>query len=207
MKGKYKLNDLKNNFVKYNFKKLGDIDISDWVQNLEKVKESDWDSDSVRNRGKTHEKVQTLAIRWKPEILTQTNLTLIENDPFYDILNFSKIETQLTPLYKEHYGDGFIHKIILANMPPEWTIRKHADSGMSLMAIHRTHIPIITNPYVTFWVNHETNQMIEGEVWEINNAQRHSVNNEGLNWRLHLIVDYYPYKGLSDAVSEKSSLF
>ena len=47
---------LKNNFVKYNFKKLGDIDISDWVKNLENVKESDWDSDSVRNRGKTHEK-------------------------------------------------------------------------------------------------------------------------------------------------------
>ena len=49
--------------------------------------------------------------------------------------------------------------------------------------------------------------MIEGEVWEINNAQSHAVNNEGLDWRLHLIVDYYPYKGLSDAVSEKSSLF
>ena len=71
------------------------------------------------------------------------------------------------------------------------------------MSIHRNHIPIITNPYVTFWVNHETNQMIEGEVWEINNAQQHAVNNEGLDWRLHLIVDYYPYKGLSEEVKEK----
>ena len=38
MKGKYNLNDLKNNFVKYNFKKLGDIDISDWVQKFHKKK-------------------------------------------------------------------------------------------------------------------------------------------------------------------------
>ena len=134
-------------------------------------------------------------------------LERFEKDIFQVILDFDKIEPQLLELYKQNYGDGFIHKIILANMPPEWTIRKHADSGMSLMSIHRTRIPIITNPYVTFWVNHETNQMIEGEVWEINNAQRHSVNNEGLNWRLHLIVDYYPNTGLSEELKEKPRLF
>jgi len=207
MKAKYKLNDKKNSFVKYNFKQLGDIDILKLKENLDKIEESDWDTNSIRNRGETHAKVQTLAIRWTPEILTQTNLTLIENNPFYDILNFSKIESQLLSLYKEHYGDGFIHKIILANMPPSWNIQKHRDSGMSLMSVHRTHIPIITNPYVTFFVGDETKRMIEGEVWEINNAQSHAVNNEGLDWRLHLIVDYYPYKGLSDIVNEKSSLF
>ena len=49
--------------------------------------------------------------------------------------------------------------------------------------------------------------MIEGEVWEINNAQPHSVNNEGLQWRLHLIVDYYPNKGLSEEFKEKVRLF
>ena len=78
---------------------------------------------------------------------------------------------------------------------------------MSLMLVHRTHIPIITNPYVTFYVGNETKQMIEGEVWEINNAQYHSVNNEGLDWRLHLIVDYYPYKGLSQSQLKKQVYF
>ena len=207
MKSKYILNDKKNNFLKYNFKQLGDIDILDLINNLSKIKESDWDSDSIRNRGKTHSKVHTLPIRWKPEVLLQTKLTQIENEIFYDILDFSRIESQLLSIYKEHYGDRFIHKIILANMPPEWNIRKHGDSGMSLMQVHRTHIPIITNPYVTFFVKDEFNQMIEGEVWEINNAQPHAVNNEGLDWRLHLIVDYYPYKGLSQEVAEKVRLF
>ena len=207
MMEKYTLNEKKNDYIKYNFKQLGDIDIIDLLKNLDKIKESDWITDSIRTRGKTHAKIKTLPIRWSPEVLKQTKLTQIENNKFYDILDFDKIEPQLLELYKQNYGDGFIHKIILANMPPEWTIRKHADSGMSLMSIHRTHIPIITNPYVTFWVNHETNQMIEGEVWEINNAQRHSVNNEGLNWRLHLIVDYYPYTGLSEELNEKPRLF
>jgi len=203
MKEKYKLNDRKNNFLKYNFKQLGDVDISELINNLSKIKESDWVSDTIRNRGETHAKVKTLPIRWKPEVLRQTNLTQIENEKFYDILNFGRIESHLLSMYQEHYGDGFIHKIILANMPPEWNIEKHRDSGMALMAVHRTHIPIITNPYVTFFVKDEFNQMIEGEVWEINNAQQHAVNNEGLDWRLHLIVDYYPYKGLSEEVKEK----
>ena len=95
---------------------------------------------------------------------------MIENEPFYDILNFSKIENNFCLLYKEHYGDGFIHKIILANISPNHgTIQEHMDSGPSLMLVHRTHIPIITNEYVTFFVGNETKQMIEGEVWEINN--------------------------------------
>tara|TARA_Y100001972_G_scaffold107577_1_gene136859 strand:+ start:131 stop:754 length:624 start_codon:yes stop_codon:yes gene_type:complete len=207
MNSKYILNDKKNNFVKYNFKQLGDIDILELINNLSKIKKSDWDTDSIRTRGKTHEKVKTLPIRWKPEVLKQTNLRQIDNTEFYDILNFSKIESQLLSIYKKNYGDGFIHKIILADMHPEWTIKKHADSGLSLMSIHRTHIPLITNPYVTFNVNGETQQMIEGEVWEINNAQPHSVNNEGLQWRLHLIVDYYPNKGLSEEFKEKVRLF
>ena len=75
------------------------------------------------------------------------------------------------------------------------------------MLVHRTHIPIITNEFVTFYVGNESKKMLEGEVWEINNAQYHSVTNEGLDCRLHLIVDYYPYKGLSQSQPEKTSLF
>ena len=35
----------------------------------------------------------------------------------------------------------------------------------------------------------------------------HSVTNEGLDWRLHLIVDYYPYKGLSQSQMKKQVYF
>ena len=57
MNSKYILNDKKNNFVKYNFKQLGDIDILELIDNISKIKKSDWDTDSIRTRGKTHEKV------------------------------------------------------------------------------------------------------------------------------------------------------
>ena len=128
MKEKYTLNEKKNNFLNYNFKQLGDIDILDLLQNLDKIEESDWVTDSIRTRGKTHEKIKTLPIRWTPEVLKQTKLTQIKNNEFYDILNFDKIEPQLLKLYKENYGDGFIHKIILL----WWTIKTYG-FGPSLM--------------------------------------------------------------------------
>ena len=122
MMEKYTLNEKKNDYIKYNFKQLGDIDIIDLLKNLDKIKESDWITDSIRTRGKTHAKIKTLPIRWSPEVLKQTKLTQIENNKFYDILDFDKIEPQLLELYKQNYGDGFIHKIILANnihkLPP-----------------------------------------------------------------------------------------
>lgn len=204
---KYILNKAKILHCQYNFKKLGDIDISELINNLENVKESDWVSDGVRNKMRTHSKIHTLPIRWKPESLGQGFVNKIENNDWYDSLNFKKLENELLSIYKKHYGDGFIHKIILANMPPNWSIQEHMDSGPSLMLVHRTHIPIITNEFVTFYVGNESKKMLEGEVWEINNAQYHSVTNEGLDWRLHLIVDYYPYKGLSQSQPEKTSLF
>ena len=88
MMEKYTLNEKKNDYIKYNFKQLGDIDIKDLLKNLDKIKESDWITDSIRTRGKTHEKIKTLPIRWSPEVLKQTKLTQIKNNKFYDILLF-----------------------------------------------------------------------------------------------------------------------
>ena len=75
------------------------------------------------------------------------------------------------------------------------------------MAVHRTHIPITTNKSIKFMVGNEVKNLKEGEVWEINNADTHAVNNESDKDRVHLIVDYYPYKGLSESFNEKLSLF
>ena len=47
-------------------------------------------------------------------------------------------------------------------LTPNWSIQEHMDSGPSLL-VH-THIPIITNEFVTFYVGNESKKMLEGEV-------------------------------------------
>ena len=39
MMEKYTLNEKKNDYIKYNFKQLGDIDIKDLLKNLDKIEE------------------------------------------------------------------------------------------------------------------------------------------------------------------------
>ena len=68
------------------------------------------------------------------------------------------------------------------------------DNGESLVNCKRTHIPIITNDLVTFTIGGETKQLKEGEIWEINNINEHSVDNNSNENRIHLILDYNQIK-------------
>ena len=197
----------KLNYINYSFKKLGTIDITNFKNIINNLSDDNWDENTSRNRGKTHEEVKVIAIKWIPEVLKQKEIKEIDNNKIYYDLNFKLIEDELKLIYKNSYGEGFLHKILLAKMPPNWNIRKHRDSGLSLMAVHRTHIPITTNKSIKFMVGNEVKNLKEGEVWEINNADTHAVNNESDKDRVHLIVDYYPYKGLSESFSKKLLLF
>jgi|TARA_B100000085_G_scaffold226527_1_gene212232 hypothetical protein len=194
-------------YITYNFKKLGNINISNFKEKVNNLSESIWNGQTTTYRGKTHEEVRVIPIKWIPEVLKQTKIKEIHNNEIYYDLNFKSIEDKLKIIYKKNYGDGFLHKILLAKMPPKWNIQKHRDSGLSLMSVHRTHIPITTNKLIKFMVGTDTNNLKEGEVWEINNAELHAVNNESDKDRIHLIVDYYPYNGLSESFTNNSSLF
>tara|TARA_Y100001938_G_C8020438_1_gene395008 strand:+ start:522 stop:1139 length:618 start_codon:yes stop_codon:yes gene_type:complete len=194
-------------YITYNFKKLGNINISDFKEKVNNLSESIWDGGTTTYRGRTHKEVRVIPIKWIPEVLKQTIIKEIDNNEIYYDLNFKSLEDKLKIIYKKNYGDGFLHKILLAKMPPKWNIQKHRDSGLSLMSVHRTHIPITTNKLIKFMVGNDTNNLKEGEVWEINNAEPHAVNNESDKDRIHLIVDYYPYNGLSESFTNNSSLF
>ena len=80
------------------------------------------------------------------------------------------------------------------------------------MRTHRTHIPLITNKDVLFKVGEkvassESKHMNVGEIWEINNARIHEVNNNGNDDRIHMIVNYYPYQGILSKTTKSATLF
>ena len=64
------------------------------------------------------------------------------------------------------------------------------------MTAHRIHIPVVTNPEVDFQMRSTTDDpewesipIMEGHVFEINNAVKHRVFNEGPHECIHLLID------------------
>jgi quercetin dioxygenase-like cupin family protein len=51
---------------------------------------------------------------------------------------------------------------------------------------------LITNKDILFTVGNTTKNLKEGEIWEINNQNLHSVQNNSKEERIHLIIDYLP---------------
>ena len=87
---------------------------------------------------------------------------------------------------------GIVTRIQLARMQPGAEIAPHVDQSQMLIASHRLHIPLTTNPGVNFRIGEKHTTMIAGNLYELNNRVPHSVVNNGAADRIHLIVDYLP---------------
>lgn len=53
----------------------------------------------------------------------------------------------------------------------------------------RIHIPVLTNPQVEFILDDKKIDMKEGEAWYLNFNLYHSVRNNGITDRIHLVMD------------------
>ncbi len=115
--------------------------------------------------------------------------------PEYRELYF-ELQDELKPVVDSiasyYQNNGFLLRMLLTKMPPGSEIAKHTDFGPALMNCHRVHIPITTNDKVVFVVGGEKKNMQVGEFWEIDNALKHSVENQGDEDRIHLIIDWMP---------------
>lgn len=78
----------------------------------------------------------------------------------------------------------------LLNLAAGAQIKPHSDHCLGYEdGYFRLHIPIITNPDVIFILDNERLNMNEGECWYINANFMHSVANNGIEDRIHLVID------------------
>ena len=78
----------------------------------------------------------------------------------------------------------------LLNLAAGAQIKPHSDHCLGYEdGCFRLHIPIITNPDVIFILDDNRLIMNEGECWYINANFTHSVANNGLEDRIHLVID------------------
>jgi hypothetical protein len=131
--------------------------------------------------------------------------------PYYEVF-----KAAIIPMLHEIIGPSEMDKIVrmqLALMPPSTTIKAHRDMGGYALKGHRIHIPVTTNPEVSFQVcpvleersramngKEVRDEMIEegdclaipmspGMVFEVNNRVLHRVENKGTSGRVTLVVD------------------
>ena len=77
----------------------------------------------------------------------------------------------------------------LMGLAPGAQVPPHIDRHYYWRTHLRLHIPVITNPGVTFTCGGETVHMAAGECWIFDSFQRHEVHNNGRDRRIHLVLD------------------
>jgi hypothetical protein len=81
-------------------------------------------------------------------------------------------------------------------------VPEHIDSNYYWRTHLRIHVPVITNPGVTFTCGGETVHMKAGECWAFDSFRLHEVQNEGSEQRVHLVIDTVATERLWDLVEQ-----
>jgi len=89
------------------------------------------------------------------------------------------------------YDRAAFPRVMLARMAPGGEIEPHCDTNPAAQWPHKIHVPLLTNPDVTFFVDGVAYHFAEGEVVEVNNMATHAVINRGTSDRIHLIFEYF----------------
>jgi hypothetical protein len=165
----------------YNYKFIGNISTSNFFSNFT---EEDWNFWILKQQKfYVHRNTNTI-----PIILDETYEGKGSKTKFFKYYKNDVIA--ITDIIKKVYGTGDIIRMEISRLPKKSKIPVHVDSGLSLENDKRIHIVLQTNEDVIFTVGGEDKNMKLGEMWEINNTKLHSVNNNSIYDRIHIIIDY-----------------
>ena len=173
-----------------NFQFLGKHDVSAIKAKVQGLVDADWNREPWRQeRFKIHRFTQTIELIFDQDFRHE-NPT--RRDSFYSLGAEALLAPIEQTLRQAYTGKGYTVRALLVNLKAGGQIPAHDDTGYSLMASCRVHVPIISHDKVIFTIGGEPKVMKEGELWEVNNARIHSVVNQGESDRVHLILDWVP---------------
>jgi hypothetical protein len=90
----------------------------------------------------------------------------------------------------------------LMRLAPGSVIKPHRDHDLAAeLGMARIHIPITTNPDVSFLLNARPVTMQPGEVWYLRLSDPHAVVNHGAVSRVHLVIDAVVNDWLADQLA------
>lgn len=80
-------------------------------------------------------------------------------------------------------------RVLVTRLAPGRKITPHVDGGAPATYYERFHVVLSASPGCLFRSGDETVQMRAGEVWWFDNTKEHEVVNNGVDDRVHLIID------------------
>jgi len=183
----------KNEFSKLsnqakNFLLLKDnIDVSALVNEVKQIVPEIWAASNRNKRFEIHSATQSL------HFIFDHNFAHYNPTYLSSYYHFIHLLQPIEKLIAEHFNhNGYIGRLIMAKLSAKGEIPAHIDTGYSLLHCLRIHIPLITADNVIFNIGGEEKNLKVGEMWEINNATVHRVNNNSNADRVHMIIDWIP---------------
>lgn len=181
-----------------NFRHIGEIDISELKAIVLDLSAEQWESMEIRQkRYEAHKHTQSIGLVYDPDFrhthptrLPALELFEAELKPTLWMIAdyFEQTETGQRLIRENHLG--YFIRVTLVRLKAGCEVTAHRDMNFSLTHAHRVHLPLITNSDVLFTVGNETINLPPGHVYEINNRRTHSVQNNGAEDRIHMILDF-----------------
>lgn len=171
-------------------RRLGRVDIARLKERVLAIPESVWQAENADkpNRFDALDATRHIVFRFLPNLLDwkgASDRPIMEE--WRDVLD--PVLAEATAAYG--YRDGDFPRIMLARMQPGGVIHPHRDANPAAKWPHKIHIPLQTNPDVTFFIDGVGHKLEEGEAVEVNNMAVHGVENRGSTDRIHLIFEYF----------------
>lgn len=125
---------------------------------------------------------------------------------------FPTVRGILARLRGEGFAGGELDRVRFMRLVPGGELARHADitdreAGVADDRVTRLHIPVVTNPAVSFTSWDSKGQqvgatMAEGSLWYLDQRKPHRAINEGEEDRVHLVVDLLGSEQLRQRISE-----
>lgn len=136
--------------------------------------EGQWDVLPLRHQaGATHPIMQAYT---PPDATDFVDATILDRTPYFR----NVLAAFLCPL----------KAVRLMRLTPGSRIKEHKDHDLAAdWGQARVHVPVTTNPGVTFLLNREPVAMAPGQAWYLRLSDPHEVTNDGDTDRVHLVID------------------
>lgn len=172
-------------------RELGEIDTGNLAHAILSQDENAWREQEHRQREyDVHKKTQSIVMMFTdgsgwPQID-------VIRQPGWERLADAALPVMNEIIERAYPKGGTVIRAMAAKLLAKGVIKPHVDSHASFCQGHRIHVPITTNPRVSFIIDGRPYKMKVGRAYEINNQLKHSVANKGEEDRITFIFDYVP---------------
>jgi hypothetical protein len=169
------------------------IDVDEIVNCLE---DKDFYLDTRRSSMNAMEHTNTIILRHTESYMRfiNTGSGEVKAENFLDLALMPKYKSCIDKILLElkKYYNFSDYLSLIARLKPKTSVGIHVDGTDLLSTCHRIHIPLITNKDCLYKIDDTIWHMEKGMIYEIDNMRKHGTENNGSDFRVHLIINLYP---------------